>query len=309
MRKRDSTSMKSHSLGLCVLAATTVLGLATSIVCDTTSAYHHIRVVDDKGFRVLSFDGSLETRMSLIDPAQGHFEYTEYFHMPWLWNNHLTNALMIGLGGASTQRAYQRYCPDVVVETAEIDPVVLQIARQYFLYKDSLTNSVTVSDGRVFLRRSTKKYDAILMDAYVKSRYGSLIPHHLATKEFFKLADEHLSENGVLAYNVIGTLQGWRADVMGAVYRTMKTVFPQVYLFPATDSYNVVLVGTKSKDKITPVTAAQKTDQFLTNGRPAIPTFRTRVHSLRTEAPPSFARSPVLTDDYAPVDGLLRGRY
>jgi spermidine synthase len=282
--------------------------LPAAVVFDATSAYHHIRVVDDRGLRILSFDGSFETRMSLLDPKQGHFEYTEYFHMPWLWNQHLTNVLMVGLGGASTQRSFQYYCQDVIVETAEIDSMVLKVARDYFQFRDSPTNKVTISDGRVFLRRSQQTYDAILMDAYVKSRYGSFIPHHLATKEFFQLANEHLSTNGVLAYNVIGTLHGWRADVLGAVYRTMKSVFPQVYLFPANDSYNVVLVGTKVREKLTLLQAREKAAELLRSGRTFIPTFANRVAVLRTEAPPSFLQSPLLTDDYAPVDGLLRGR-
>jgi spermidine synthase len=277
------------------------------IVFDATSPYHHIRVIDSQGLRVLSFDGSQETRMSLADPSQGHFEYTEYFHMPWLWNEHITNVLMIGLGGASTQRAYQRYWPGVTVETAELDATVLKVARQYFCFVDAETNKVTISDGRLFLRRTSKTYDAIILDAYVKSRYGSFIPFHLATKEFFQLADQHLSTNGVVAYNVMGSFQAWRADIVGAVYRTMKSVFPQVYLFPATDSLNVVLIGTRSPGKLTQVLALKRGADLVGRGVAQLPAFQARVRALHSEPPASFLRSPVLTDDYAPVDGLLRG--
>ena len=79
------------------------------IVYEVTSPYHHIRVIDQQGLRTLSFDNSMETRMSLVNPLQGHFEYTEFFHLPWLWNPEMTNVLMIGLGGGSTQRAYQYF--------------------------------------------------------------------------------------------------------------------------------------------------------------------------------------------------------
>ena len=77
------------------------------VIYETTSPYHHIRVMDEYGMRTLCFDASWESRMSLQDPLKGHFEYTEYFHMPWLWNPAITNVLMIGLGGGTTQRAYQ----------------------------------------------------------------------------------------------------------------------------------------------------------------------------------------------------------
>src|SRR5204862_5260858 len=113
--------------------------------------------------------------------------YTEYFHQAWLWNTQITGVVMIGLGGGSTQRAFEFYYPNVVIETAEIDPVVVQVAREFFHFKESDRQKVQVSDGRVFLRRSTAKRDLIILDAYVQGRYGSSIPQHLATKEFFEL--------------------------------------------------------------------------------------------------------------------------
>lgn len=291
-----------------LLALACIPTVRCAVVFDATTPYHHIRVIDDRGYRTLSFDGSTETRMLLADPTQGHFEYTEYFHMPWLWNTNITSALMIGLGGASTQRAYQLYAPQVAIDSIEIDPTVVKVAKQFFHFSESPTNRVIVSDGRVFLRRSEKKYDVILMDAYVRSRYGSFIPYHLVTQEFFKLADEHLTTNGVVAYNVIGTLQGWRADILGAVYKTMKSVFPQVYLFPATDSMNVVLIGTKSPGKVMPLQALHRAGDLARRKVVTLPNFEGRTRVFRIDPPPSFARSPILTDDFAPVDGLLSGR-
>ncbi len=117
----------------------------------------------------------------------------------------------------------------------------------------------------------------------------------------------------MLAYNVIGTLQGWRADILGSVYRTMKEVFPQVYFFPAQQSLNVVLVGVKAADKSAPPPAPmvlqQRANALIQSKRIQLPTFRARLSALRTEPPPNFRHCQVLTDDYAPVDGLLsRGR-
>ena len=38
---------------------------------------------------------------------------------------------------------------------------------------------------------------AAVLDAYVQHRYGSSIPYQLATEEFFQLASDHLTTNGV----------------------------------------------------------------------------------------------------------------
>jgi spermidine synthase len=178
------------------------------IVYEVTSPYHHIRVIDQQGLRTLSFDNSMETRMSLVNPLQGHFQYTEFFHLPWLWNPEMTNVLMIGLGGGSTQRAYQYFYPKMMVDTVEMDPIVVEVAKTYFQVRESPTLRIHVLDGRIFLRRADTHYDAIIMDAYVAHRYGSFIPYHLATREFFQLASDKLTADGVLAYNVIGTLNG-----------------------------------------------------------------------------------------------------
>jgi spermidine synthase len=275
------------------------------VVFERTSAYHHIRVIDQDGIRTLSFDNSMETRMSLRDPLQGHFEYTEYFHMPWLWNARLTNVLMIGLGGGSAQRSYAHYYPQVRVETVEIDPVVLQVARQFFHFKESPMQRVHVADGRVFLRRVETNYSVILMDAYVQHRYGSSLPQHLATQEFFELAASRLATNGVLAYNVIGTMRNYQPDVVGAISKTMKTVFPQIYFFPARESQNVVILGTKSAQRADFNALHQRASALIHAKTITLPSFRERLYAFRTEPPLNQYRCPVLRDDFAPIDGLL----
>ena len=275
-----------------------------SVIFETTSPYHHIRVVDDKEIRTLCFDDGQETRMSLRNPLAGHFEYTEYFHMAWLWNTNITSALMIGLGGGSTQRSFEHYYPGVTVDSVEIDPSVEQVAHAYFGYEESERQRIHVEDGRLFLRRNTAHYDLLILDAYVQGRYGASIPQHLATKEFFELARDHLTTNGVLAYNVIGTLTSWRAGIVGALYRTLKSVFPQVYIFPAETSLNVVLVATKAGIQANANTLRPRAILLTQTKRIALPAFLTRLERIQTFPPASAASSPVLTDDYAPVEGL-----
>ena len=287
------------------MAALAPCGCATAaLVFETTSPYHHIRVVDENRMRTLCFDDAQETRMSLDQPLQGHFEYTEYFHMPWLWNTNISSALMIGLGGGSTQRAFEHYYPGVTIDTVEIDPSVVQVAHAYFNYQESDRQKIHVEDGRLFLRRSPGQYDLIILDAYVQGRYGSSIPQHLATREFFELARSHLSTNGVLAYNVIGTLSSWHAGIVGALYRTLKAVFPQVYMFPSQTSMNVVLVATKAAIRVDASTLRPRALSLTQSQRIALPGFLSRFERLQVFPPVSAAESPVLTDDYAPVEGL-----
>jgi spermidine synthase len=302
--------MGSGALSLLfALAAAPLLSapLLAGTVYELTSAYHHIRVVDANGLRTLCFDDAEETKMSLRDPLKGHFEYTEYFHTPWLWNTQITRVLMIGLGGGSVQRSFQHYYPRLKLETVEIDPAVAQVARTYFYFRESESQKLHLEDGRVYLRRSRAQYDLIILDAYVQGRYGSSIPQHLATREFFELARDHLTTNGVVSYNVIGTMEGSRADIVGAIYRTLKSVFPQVYLYPARSSENVVLVATRTGVKTELPLLRQRAAQLERTRRVTLPGFGQRVERIEGLPPPSAANSPILTDDYAPVEGLAVG--
>ena len=278
-----------------------------AVVFETTSAYHHIQVIDDGDLRSLCFDRTSESRMFLTNPLTGHFEYTEMFHMAWLWYGKITNVLMIGLGGGSTQRAFEHDYPGVQIDTAEIDPAVLSVAKDYFHFQESPRQRVFVEDGRVYLRRTTKQFDAILVDAYAENRYGAFIPQHLLTREFFTLASSHLSTNGVLAYNVMGSLNGWQAGLLGATYKTLKSVFPQVYLFPCSSSLNVVFIATKAREPTELSVLRMRADFLVREGRVRLPTFSLRVNAFYRSAPPSTASAPLLTDDFAPVEELLLG--
>jgi spermidine synthase len=276
----------------------------STVVFEQTSPYHHIRVVDEAGTRTLYFDNAPESRMSVANKLAGHFEYTEYFHMPWLWNTQIASVVMIGLGGGSTQRSFAHYYPNVSFRTVEIDPAVVRVARDFFDLKENEKQKVEVSDGRLFLKRSTEHYDLIILDAYLSGRYGSSIPQHLATKEFFELARDRLTTNGAVAYNVIGTVSGWHSDLIGAMYRTLKTVFPQVYVFPARTSMNIVFVATRSNAAADLPGVRWRAAQMVQSRQITLPRFQERGESFLAVPPASASRSPILTDDYAPVEGL-----
>jgi spermidine synthase len=301
------TILLRRAICLLILLAPFVSSAQKVVLFDRISAYHHIQVYDENGKRTLSFNGSWETTMSLTNPLTGHFEYTEYFQMPWIWNHDIKRVLMVGLGGGSTPRAWQHYYTNVMVDVVEIDPVVEEVAKKYFTVAESPTLKIHINDGRVFLRQTTNIYDVILMDAYSTTRYGSSLPRQLTTKEFFTLASRHLSTNGVLAYNVIGQIQGFRATLIGAMYRTLSAVFPRVYMFPAVESQNVVFVATKSSEPFNYTRAAAEAYKLIDAGTVTLPTFTLRVKSFLDQPPATAATSPLLTDDYAPIESLLQG--
>jgi len=191
----------------------------------------------------------------------------------------------------------------------EIDPAVMRIAREFFNVEETPTHIIHVADGRVFLRRTQDQFGAIIMDAYVHTRYGGSIPYHLATKEFFEIAAKHMPTNGVLAYNVMGKAQTAGADVLGSMYKTLKSVFPHVYQFPARDSLNVVLIATKSPEKYNFSTIHTRATALIQTKRVTLPSFRGRLYAFRADPPVNLYSCKLLTDDFSPIDGLLNTGY
>lgn len=273
-----------------------------------TSPYHNIQVQDEDGYRTLFFDDTMESRMETRNPYAGAFEYTDYFQMIWLWKPDVKKILMLGLGGASTQKAMIHYHADTTMETVEIDPMVADIAQKYFGYRPDARQKLNVLDGRQFLLHAKDKYDAILLDAYTQGRYGASIPPHLITKEFFQICKDHLAPNGVLAYNVITVLKGYNtSDIIASVYHTLKEVFPQVYIFEAKSSLNDVVIATMGKDATDAAALKKAADALLASKQMTFPNFLDRLANFQPKPPANYLQAPVLTDDFAPIESLTSG--
>jgi spermidine synthase len=227
------------------------------------------------------------------------------FHLAWLWNTNVQQVLMIGLGGGSTQRSFLHYYPKVHIDSVDLDPVVVNVATNLFFVPVSERHQIHLADGRVYLRRTTRTYDLIVLDAYFSNRYGSHIPPHLITREFVELARDHLGSDGVLAYNVIGTVQGWKSDLVAALIRTLYEVFPVVYYAPATTSQNVVLFACRSPRIMTGPHLRARASALVRQRSVTLPTFLQRMTALR-QVPVPPERTQVLTDDHAPVESLAK---
>jgi len=306
-----------------LIVAWVALPARAEILFEDYSAYHHILVEDVDGERRLRFDNEIQSTMSLADPYAGGFEYTEFFHVPMMFDPTIRTVLFIGLGGGTGPKAFFRDYPQVQVDVAEIDPMVLRVARRYFDVPRHARLDVTIADGRVHLRRSKKRFGAIIVDAYASSPYGPYLPYQLVTVEFFRLAWSRLVNGGCVVYNVVGVCNGKYDDLVRAVYATLQTTFQTVYAFQAKTSLNTVFVAVKIDPRTLqpdgtrdgylwpagPWLAHPLTKgQLRTLARASLQRRLIRVRSMwRLVAQMSHVTSSkrpgqVLTDNYAPVD-------
>ncbi|MGE5298351.1 MAG: spermidine synthase [Acidobacteriaceae bacterium] len=266
------------------------------IIYEGESEYHHIEVAEDKtGNRYLLFNEglSLESVYERNKVLTGGIY--DYFNvLPYALaddSKEPKKVLVIGLAGATIPRQMNYFFGDKLqIDAVEIDPKVVDIAREYFDL-DQVKANVIVADGRNFLEQPGKKYDLIIVDVFLNEMY---IPWTFSTDEFWKLVSSRMNENGIVAMNVhsvspdsllVTSMTNTLAHVFGKAYKTS-------YKPPLIYSY--MLIGGKDP-------------QFnKMSVKPELESLRRDLANNLTEVEYSKDR-PLLTDDWAPVEKMLDG--
>jgi spermidine synthase len=242
--------------------------------------------------------------MDLQNPNRTVFPYTDYFNMGFLLNPNIARVLFIGGGGLTGPKQFLRDYPNVTVDVAEIDPEVISVAEEYFAVNASSPRlHIYSDDGRIFLQRTNKRYDLIVLDAYSRS----YVPFHLMTTEFFKLVSAHLISNGLVISNLISGTAAGNDQLLTAETNTMHTVLPNVYTFAVqgpsdTEAQNVKILATSSTPHLTASDFEHLASTSLLGKTPAL-----KDHVTNYFTPPQTS-PPILTDDYAPVENLFSGQ-
>lgn len=185
--------------------------------------------------------------------------------------------LVIGDGGGLISREILKNYPDIMIDAVDIDEKIFELGKKYLYFEDSPHINKIVADGRNFLRNSGGDYDAIFIDAF----NGSTPVLHLYVKEMFELAKEKMAPDGVLALNIFGFNRGEGSEVLTSIYKTLGSVFDDVYVSPIGDAND------EERDfySYVPFASARKLDRIG-----------------RVFEPEVTASTSIITDDYNPLE-------
>lgn len=218
--------------------------------------------------------------------------YLEYYDAALKMAPRVKKTLLIGGGAFAYPRHQLINYPSSTTDVVEIDPTLIQVARRDFFLKDDARIRIFAEDGRTFVNKATGPYDVVLLDA-IKSR-GS-VPYQLTTKESMQRCYNVLGPKGVLAMNLIASINGPGSQFAQAEVATLKTVFPHVEVFAVTDPSKPELV-----QNISIIASKDKSADLLGVMKRVAPGFA----SNRLDyAVPEGTR--LITDDYAPVDQYI----
>src|SRR6185295_17184349 len=88
------------------------------------------------------------------------------------------------------------------VDAVEINPAIVPIAVQFFDFEPARLK-LTIDDGRHFVNRGDKRYDVIVLDAFL----GDSSPSHLMSREAFAAMRRLLKPGGVLVMTTFADIR------------------------------------------------------------------------------------------------------
>ncbi len=198
--------------------------------------------LDPAGFplRVLDVQGTWQSATYLDeDWAKLVFPYHCLYNDAIRENLEPRRALMLGGGGYSYPKYLLAYEPECSVDVVEIDPLMTQIAKQYFLldHLDQLCGGANAggrlrsfaTDGRSFLAQAAEKsYDYIFNDCFAATDPA----RDLMTVEAARAIHRALVEGGSYATNVVSALEGPESQLLRDVVASLEQVFSHVFVVP-----------------------------------------------------------------------------
>ena len=193
-------------------------------------------------------------------------------------------ALHVGGGGFAFPRYLEATRPGTRSTVLELDPGVVEIARDELGLHTGPDLRVRTGDARMsILDEPSDAYDLVVGDAFASRS----VPWHLTTSEFLAEVQRVLRPDGVYTMNLIdgGELRFLRAELA-----TLESVFDDVVVVaqPGQTSGNFVVAASPSQ---LPLDALRR--RVATTGNEVI------------DAATLTDGAPILTDDFAPVDQLI----
>lgn len=268
-------------------------------VFETESQYNYIEVQQRDGYTLLRLNDGQGIH-SIYHPEQ------LFYNGPWeqflvgpFFNpderpGDVDRIAIIGLAAGTTARQAAEVYPSVTIDGFEIDGEIVRAGQEYFGM--NLPNlNVYVEDGRWGLEHSPQSYKLIAVDAY-RPPY---IPPHMTTQEFFRIAYDHLDQDGVLAINV-GRAPNDRSLIDGLA-TTIATVFPSIHIMDIPGTLNSIVYASKGPTRV---------EDLLRNygalsARGGVhPLLLTAMSSTIANMQPGYESTQVFTDDKAPIEWL-----
>ena len=196
-------------------------GVNWDVLYRANSNYGELQVIDRADGRAERWYLNDQLIQNTYDPQLGKSRSLFTGALRWLahaYTPKIERALCIGMGAGIVPMQF--VADGIETDVVEINGAAVPMAEQFFDFDSSKIN-LTIGDGRQFLNQTDRKYDAIILDAFL----GDSSPSHLMTQESFTEIHNHLNEDGVLVINSFGETSLDRQFFAASLDKTLRSVF------------------------------------------------------------------------------------
>ena len=198
----------------------------TSTIATSRSPYQVIEIVELGSYgKALILDGKVQS--TTLD----EFIYHEsIIHPAMLCHTNPRRVFVVGGGEGAPVREILKHRSVESVLMVDIDSEVVEFCRRHLpemsagAFEDPRVR-VEYMNARTFLESSEQTFDCIIIDISEPIEEGPA--YLLFTQEFYKIAFDRLSDQGVLAVQA-GTISLVDLDCFATVHATLQSVFPVV---------------------------------------------------------------------------------
>jgi spermidine synthase len=185
----------------------------------------------------------VETLMDLREPHRLQHPYARTMMAGFVLRPEARSCLLIGLGGGALVRFMQHHFPALSLDVVEIDPVVVEVARDYFGTRPAAGTRFIVEDAYRFVARSQARYDLVLVDAHLHPGEGTDStghPDRLKGEAFMRNLQARLAPGGVALFNMI------EGRDSGSYVAAVRRAFHETLVFRPPGSGNLVVAATEA---------------------------------------------------------------
>ncbi len=179
-------------------SSVSIFRIRGDIVASVSDEYGPITVIENKIYRILTFDRMCEqSKMQKSDPALPVHNYIRAMLIAVALKSP-TRALVLGLGGGCLPRAIAARDADCAMDIVELRPAVIDVARQHFTLPEGEHIHYHAVDADDFMASAANdRYDLIFSDLYAADSMSPL----QEMENFLQHANRTLSAEGWLVLN------------------------------------------------------------------------------------------------------------
>lgn len=205
----------------------------------TAAVNDTVDVSEIDGVRALHLgSATVQSAMRIRDPFALELTYTRAIMCFLLFHTNVRQMLAIGLGGGSVAKYVHANCPDIVSKVVEINPRIIQVARnQFYVPENDERLEVVEADGLEYLAEHPEVADILLIDAFDSNG----IPPNFCSQDFFDQCAATLKNDGILVINL------WGSDKNFDVYlnRIEQSFGGKALVLPTGRPGNIAVFGFK----------------------------------------------------------------